>query len=1211
MIYTFYSYKGGVGRSMAMANVGELFYQAGLNVLLVDWDLEAPGLGRFFALDNNKTSAKPGVIDMLLDYKHQVTQEWKTEDGHYPFKKPSDLVIDLHPNSPKGGLWLLTAGQRDKPNFASYANAVLTFDWKDFYDNWEGETYFEWLREQFLAMADVVLIDSRTGITEMGGVCTYQLGDVVTMFCGTSRQSLDGTERMVTELKSSAVEEARGRSLEVIVVPARVDIDSQARPEFREEFLKRFAQYTPAIFKRNSAYFWKLEMPYETVCAYKEMILKPGTADGSESVYEAFAKLTFALSRLAVDGSAIRRALPETEVSAAVVGDIVVDGADFVGRGQYTTIHFDNTQIAPESLREAYLHYLLSTAGQLSLSGIDPKATSERDARLSLSAVYTSLLTLTHEECERAYNAGAPDALGRSERRQSVVAQLDAHPRLVLLGDPGSGKSTFVNFVTLCLAGERLASGGPEAALPNLALLTEPLPPDDERQDKNEGPQPQPWHHGALLPVRVILRDFAARGLPPQGEPATARHLWDFIAAELDAAALGEYTPYLKETLQKEGGLLLLDGLDEVPTAALRREQIKQAVDDFVGAFPKCRVLVTSRTYAYQLQAWRLPGFAEAVLAPFDSGQIRRFVQRWYAHIARLRGLDAEDAQGRAMLLERAIFNNARLRALAERPLLLTLMASLHAWRGGSLPERREELYADMVDLLLDWWESPKVVRGSNGIVTVQQPSLAEWLKIDRDKMQTLLNRLAYQAHTAQPDLVGTADIAESDLLSGLLQLSQNPDVRPQRLLEYLSQRAGLLLPRGVGVYTFPQRTFQEYLAACYLTDCDYPDAVAELTRQDPNRWREIALLTAAKAARGSSFAIWVLVEALCYREATDQLSAEDAWGALLAGQILMENAVLSNITARNQPKLQRVRMNLVHLLTQKVLPAVERAVAGIILAYLGDPRVGVGLQEDGLPDIVWFEVPAGPFVMGSNDADEQAKDCEKPQHQCVIHQFAISRYPVTGTQYEAFVQAAGYTEQRYWTEDGWKQKERFRWEMPEQYGGPFNLPNHPAVGVSWHEAMAYCRWLTEVFRASGKITECQEIRLPSEAEWEKAARGQDNRAYPWGDAVDPELANCEDTGIGTISAVGCFQGGISPYGVEDMSGNMWEWTRSMPQKYPYNVDVECESDTIDDEIYRVVRGGAFDVNYRDVRCSTRLATLSYNRDRTIGFRVVLASTTP
>ncbi len=241
-------------------------------------------------------------------------------------------------------------------------------------------------------------------------------------------------------------------------------------------------------------------------------------------------------------------------------------------------------------------------------------------------------------------------------------------------------------------------------------------------------------------------------------------------------------------------------------------------------------------------------------MAPFGTGQIGRFVDRWYAHIAHLRGMHSDDAQGRAELLKRAIAASERLQALAERPLLLTLMASLYAWRGGSLPEKREELYADTVDLLLDWWKSPKVARDAEGNVVVQQPSLVEWLKVaDRDKVRDLLNGLAYEAHAAQSDLVGTADVPEGELLSGLMRLTQNPEVRnnPALLVSYLSQRAGLLLPRGVGVYTFPHRTFQEYLAACHLTDYNYPDCVADLARDDPNRWREMALLAVAKAARG------------------------------------------------------------------------------------------------------------------------------------------------------------------------------------------------------------------------------------------------------------------------------------------------------------------------------------------------------------------------
>ena len=428
-----------------------------------------------------------------------------------------------------------------------------------------------------------------------------------------------------------------------------------------------------------------------------------------------------------------------------------------------------------KSFRNAYLSSLFGSTSRLSLAGIDAKAASDSEGLLNLDAVYTALLTLKPEDHERLQRDRMAEL---SQRRLPALAELNSHPRLVLLGDPGSGKTTFVNFVAMCLAGEHV--GRHEG---NLSLLTAPLP--DEAGDDEE--QTQPWEHGPMLPVRIILRDFAARGLPSPVSRATADHLWRFIVTELETLALGEYAPHLHRELLESGGLILLDGLDEVPEAEQRRKQIKQAVEDFAATFHRCRVLVTSRTYAYQQQAWRLPGFAEAVLAPFSRGQIHRFIDRWYAHIAKLRGLSPDDAQGRAELLKRAVFGSERLHVLAERPLLLTLMASLHAWRGGTLPEKREELYADAVNLLLDWWESPKTVLGKQGEVVVQQPSLAEWLKVDRDSVLGLLSELAYRSHKTQPDLTGTADIPGSELVDGLVSLSRNPDVKPARLIEYLS----------------------------------------------------------------------------------------------------------------------------------------------------------------------------------------------------------------------------------------------------------------------------------------------------------------------------------------------------------------------------------------------------------------------------------------
>ncbi|MCP4424425.1 MAG: NACHT domain-containing protein, partial [Chloroflexi bacterium] len=769
--------------------------------------------------------------------------------------------------------------------------------------------------------------------------------------------------------------------------------------------------------------------------------------------FAAALTLTVDSGAMALGDNAIAVGARGVHVGGNMKGHIVTgDGNRLVDAEQYIENYHEadpGSAVDINSLRQQYLRRLLKDANTLSLTGVDPQAASDtRNAHLHLEAVYTALLTIQTEKGGKGGEMTPLTERGMESRPVSALAQLNKHAHLVLLGDPGSGKSTFVNFVAACLAGACL---GREDV--NLAALTAPLP-DEEGKDQEEA---QEWSHHALLPLRVVLRDLAARGLPAPGKTANADHLWAFLETDTTAAA---YLPFLRQELANKGGLILLDGLDEAPEANERRVQIKQLVEDLRTTLPHTRILITSRTYAYQKQDWRLDDFQETVLAPFSPGQIRRFVDRWYAHIAEQRGQNLADAQGRAELLKRAIFNSTRLRGLAERPLLLTLMSSLHAWRGGSLPEKREQLYADAVDLLLDWWESQRVVRDEQGKVLVMQPSLEEFLKVDRDSVRQLLHELAFKAHSSQPETVGTADIPESDLIAGLLDLSDDPDVKPTRLIEFLSQRAGLIVPRGVKVYTFPHRTFQEYLAACYLTDHDFPEQIAELVREDLNRWREVALLAGAKAARGSASTIWSLAEALCYQdiaEAGDDLA--DHWGAHLAGQALTEVANLQAVSPRNEPKVTRVKGWLKHIMGGSQLPATERATAGVNLAVLGDDRPEV-MPIDGMQ---FCFVPNGAFWMGSDEDSplgEEAIDAERPLHKLDIpYDYWIGRHPVTNAQYQMFVDEGGYKEAGYWTEaqaheywkDGqtggytWipeKQNVEMLWrERPYTYPHPFNLP--------------------------------------------------------------------------------------------------------------------------------------------------------------------------
>jgi formylglycine-generating enzyme required for sulfatase activity len=295
----------------------------------------------------------------------------------------------------------------------------------------------------------------------------------------------------------------------------------------------------------------------------------------------------------------------------------------------------------------------------------------------------------------------------------------------------------------------------------------------------------------------------------------------------------------------------------------------------------------------------------------------------------------------------------------------------------------------------------------------------------------------------------------------------------------------------------------------------------------------------------------------------------------------------------------------------QGVLTPIERAEAGNILAYLDDPRPGVGLDpHTGLPDIVWCKVSPGPFIMGSDQKqDPQVWDDELPQHKVTLSAYSIGKYSVTNAQFAAFVGAGGYQERRYWTEAGWQWKEDYT--KPETYGGVFDLPNHPVVDVTWYEAVAFCRWLTERLRERGQIGPDQEVTLPTEAQWEKASRGADGCIYPWGDEPDPNKANYDETGIGATSAVGCFPGGISPCGALDMSGNVWEWTRSHYRDYPYDPNDGREGLTAGNEVPRVVRGGSGIFSQRLVRCAYRLRDYPDDRNYDQGFRVVVSPGSP
>ncbi len=243
-----------------------------------------------------------------------------------------------------------------------------------------------------------------------------------------------------------------------------------------------------------------------------------------------------------------------------------------------------------------------------------------------------------------------------------------------------------------------------------------------------------------------------------------------------------------------------------------------------------------------------------------------------------------------------------------------------------------------------------------------------------------------------------------------------------------------------------------------------------------------------------------------------------------------------------------------------------------------------------------FMPVPKGKFLMGSRDDNALAYDTEKPQHTVEISQdYWIARFLVTNEQYAKYIKATN--QQRNWIDD-WEKK-----------------LDHPVVNITWHAAMAYCDWLNQT--CGKELPEGYIFRLPSEAEWEKAARGEFGFEWPWGNDFDPAKCNSEEGKKGDTSPVGAYSTqGDSPYGCADMVGNVWEWTRSLwgkgistPEyRYPYNPTDGRENLQAGNDTLRVLRGGSFNDNRRDARCACRGGGLPYYWIGDYGFRVGVVS---
>ncbi|HQF63389.1 MAG TPA: SUMF1/EgtB/PvdO family nonheme iron enzyme [Anaerolineaceae bacterium] len=899
-----------------------------------------------------------------------------------------------------------------------------------------------------------------------------------------------------------------------------------------------------------------------------------------------------------------------TEGGAVVMGNVKQGpGSTFVGRDQILiqkltqlnfnlhgstesiTLDLGDGQIvnltrsqAAEVFLRSYFGALSARCQDLPLGRVHPRfAQSATKGSVSLETVYTDLdvvrpprekdLDIRHLglKLERADG-------GKRQQLMKIIADTQLH-HFVLLGGAGSGKTTFVNYLTFALA--QAASGQPAPELPK-ALQ-------------------------GLLPVRIILRHIAA-SIPVNAACGEPEMIWKALRKDMETL-LGELGaaqlfPVFQQRILHQGAMILLDGLDEVPEAGQRRKCLLEAIQSWLKCFNgvQPRVLLTARPYAYADPAWQLPDFEMLSLAPFDEEQIGNFVDHWYQAARPAIGWDADTAAGRGSLLKQAIQQRSYLADLASRPLLLTLTAAIDTG-GGKLPEDRAELYEEAVNLLLLRWQRGSEILDADG-KTISDDQITRVQAIPEAQKRRALEKLAYQVHErqgqAQSRSSDSADIPATDIYAVFNPLLPD-DINARVLLGFLENRAGLLIGRSEEVYTFLHRSFQEYLAGCYLVSSDdFAARMKKLLASDRDWWREVCLLAVGKAGQNMPFALGILDEFVPGKPDEEvKITDEQQRLAALTGTALLELRVPERAAESEKALLVQTRTTrwLVNILQTGCLPAQERAEAGNILARLGDPR----FRSDAfyLPDeplLGFVHIPAGRFIMGSDKKkDSQADDDETPQHEVELGEFYLARYPVTVAQFKAFVEASSYEP-----------------DDPDSLNG---FPNHPVVNVTWYDAIAYCDWLTTqllyLHDLPSELSWGWRVALPSEAEWERAARGTHGRIYPWGDKFDHNRANTGETRIGGTSAVGCFPSGPSPEGLLDVSGNIFEWTRSLSAKYPYPAPGPRRTDrelvTSENKEMVVVRGGSWDYVSRYARCAYRYGGSPDLRDVDFGFRVSLS----
>jgi formylglycine-generating enzyme required for sulfatase activity len=864
-----------------------------------------------------------------------------------------------------------------------------------------------------------------------------------------------------------------------------------------------------------------------------------------------------------------------------------------------------------------YLRWLESNVNHIFMRGM--KRNDGAAAELPLDRVFTALPVEAQVEIDLippavpAYSNGPDAASARPFSQIQITTAPPLHPfgpRMALIGKPGSGKTTLLHYIALCLA-RALLYQKPELASSIL------------------GPAKQ-----IPLPIVVPLALYGehrvrfARSADPRD-----RQLATFVSHYLIERQAGLDLPgdFFSVLLQRGARImLLLDGLDEVRTPQLRGV-VAQAVRDLVTTRPELHCVLSSRPHCYDDEVTVGAGFCTLRLLPVTSKKAGELIDKMSQALPALsdvsiRGQSAESLKDRMAAIERASTRSqVDMDRVFDTPLMVRL-AFVAEHNGLPFSMNRAQLYASTVDALLTGSYNPDEL--VNAFLT---QGAMTWLRY-----RELLQYVAFELHSRTNDRSVVLD--EATLVSLLRrymthELHMSGEIVSQLLEAFIAtttERGSVLAARG-GVFLLREHRLQEFLAARYIAErIREIDKIAEFM-EEPSRaisywWREVFML--AIGYLGISTPDTQLTLLLRLAGLTEKGSASTPSVRALATTELAADAMieygcedpshLKGVTNRLATLLFDTRIGLE---AGHVTDVSLRIKAGDTLGYLGDPRPGVdpaAAPVSGCRSGVFCEVPAGGFVLGT---DRQQDGRAFPQEfnmtrAELTYSYFVARYPVTTAQFRLFEQDSdGYDNDANWTEAGleWRRRNGDRTRQLRVAKGP----NHPVTEVTWYESQAYCTWLRGIILEDNRIMVWSEagienrslrpfvVRLPTEQEWEKAARGTDGRWYSWGNRIEAPVAVRRRVALSRPTPVGIFVDEDSPYGAVDMCGNVWEWCQDpwrssiTPQQSPGLVLALPED-------RRAVRGGGFGPDQRMLRAACRFGNLPGENHDDLGFRPVI-----